>query len=210
MIEYGYCQCGCGQKTNIIKVTNSRYGHVAGEPYRYCKGHRAKVRDRTNTERFWSYVNKDFPGTCWEWIGGKRDGGYGRYWFEGKAMPSHRYSYELLNGPVPDGYIICHKCDNPACCNPDHLFLGTNARNSADMVAKGRQSKGIEHAKAILPNRPKGINHANSVLTEEQVIEMRVLYETGKWFQRALAKRYNTSQATVQRVVTRKAWSHVE
>ena len=72
---------------------------------------------------------------CWEWRGLRDKHGYGR---KGPYKTTHRLAWEWANGPVPAGMCVLHRCDNPPCCNPDHLFLGTQADNLADMVAKGR------------------------------------------------------------------------
>lgn len=208
--ELGYCQCGCDQKTNIIKGTNRKFGHVKGQPYRYLLGHRRKADMVDPRERFWKYVQQtEDEDECWEWQGGRNDRGYGKFWLNGKTIPAHRAVYEFEIGPIPKGLIVCHRCDSPPCVNPTHLFLGTNASNSADMVGKSRQSKGKDHVVAILPNRPRGSQHHNARFTEEQVIEMRRLYDSGEWSQRRIARKYNASQPVIQRIVTRNAWTHI-
>lgn len=103
-------------------------------------------------ERFWYRVNKNGPvvreelGACWVWIGGKGRDGYGLM-SEGRRRPGvaagkmlrvHRVSWELHNGPIPEGRQVCHKCDNAPCVRPSHLFLGTNKQNHEDMTQKGR------------------------------------------------------------------------
>lgn len=84
--------------------------------------------------RFWSYVDKLSDENCWQWLKAKYPSGYGRF---GKLY-AHRVSYELMNGKIPSGFCICHKCDNPSCVNPNHLWAGTVADNMHDRDRKGR------------------------------------------------------------------------
>lgn len=96
-----------------------------------------KARTKPVHERFWSKVDKS--GECWIWTG-VRQNGYGSFWFEHGPKPAHRISWTLTHGPITDGLFACHRCDNPACVNPDHLFLGTAGDNARDMWSKGRQA----------------------------------------------------------------------
>lgn len=90
-------------------------------------------------ERFWSKVNK--TGGCWEWTAAANVKGYGRFMFEGRVQYAHRLSYAFAFGGISEGLLVCHRCDNPKCVNPAHLFLGTNMDNIQDCCAKGRHHK---------------------------------------------------------------------
>lgn len=95
------------------------------------------------TLRDWFWTNLDTTGgavSCWPWRGAER--GYHNVQWEGRTVPAHRLSYELAKGPIPDGMFICHVCDNPLCCNPDHLWAGTHKDNMDDMMQKGRWNGG--------------------------------------------------------------------
>ncbi|MEY9995875.1 hypothetical protein ABIE67_007907 [Streptomyces sp. V4I8] len=102
-----------------------------------------KLPQGSAEERFWRYVDK--TGECWTWTGGHSNDGYGRFFIsEGEGnVAAHRFSYQLHNGEIPDGLIICHRCDNPPCVRPDHLFVGTHLDNVRDMFSKGRNVSGM-------------------------------------------------------------------
>lgn len=90
-------------------------------------------------QRFWSYVNKQGPDECWPYTRWKGRQGYGQYYANGKRIQSNRFAYETKHGEgSADGFLICHTCDNPPCCNPRHLFKGTHLTNMQDKERKGR------------------------------------------------------------------------
>lgn len=100
---------------------------------------------KTDADKFWALVKKAEGDACWEWQGGivkKRQyngRGYGAFAPRtGEITPAHRYAWELVNGPFPEGMFACHRCDNPICCRPDHIFPGAHVDNMRDMIAKGR------------------------------------------------------------------------
>jgi hypothetical protein len=142
----GLCQCGCGLPTAIVKKSSKKRGLVAGSHYRYRHGHGQCVPIET---RLWEKVQKEPNGGCWLWTGGTTNGGYGVIGVgRGRLHRAHRISWEIANGPIPDGLKVLHRCDNPPCVNPAHLFLGTQVDNMRDCAAKGRHKlKAQTHCK---------------------------------------------------------------
>lgn len=141
---------------------------------------------------FWSKVNK--TGGCWLWTGPMTEKGYGRFYHNYQASRAHRVAYELCVGPVPAGVEICHRCDNPACVNPDHLFVGSHKDNMADMSRKDRGA------------RLRGQRNGMAKLTPEAVAEIRAKHTAGGVSQRQLAKVYSVSQGTIWQIVNGHYW----
>lgn len=103
--------------------------------------------------RFWSKVDRRGPEECWEWKCGRGDFGYGAFSIKHRNRGAHRVAWVLSNGPIPRGMWVCHSCDNPPCCNPAHLFLGTHQDNEDDKTAKGRRPTGDAHYSRTNPER---------------------------------------------------------
>jgi hypothetical protein len=150
------------------------------------------VYDTAST--LWAKVKVDVSTNCWEWTGSKTRWGYGQIRANKKVYATHRLAYELARGPIPQGMFVCHRCDNPGCINPDHLFIGTAADNTADMMAKGR------HA------RVRGGEHSSSKLTEADVRAIRAATNVS---QRRLAEQYGVGSTTIHAILRRKTWSHL-
>lgn len=161
-------------------------------------------------DRFWAKVDKDGPvqehcpdlGKCWQWTASTTDCGRGKIGIGGqggKTETAPRVSWELANGPIPDGLHVLHRCDYPACVRPDHLELGTHQENMAQMAARGR----AKHPGATNPAH--GEDHFKAILTDAKVLEIRRSGEPRK----ALAKRYGVTIACVEAVLHRKTWQHL-
>lgn len=131
---------------------------------------------------------------CWLWQASTRSG-YGQLSMHMVPTATHRLSYELFVGPIPDGLFVCHRCDVRRCNNPEHLFLGTSQDNMADMRAKGRGSR---------PPRRTGLQHHKARLSEEQITTIRERWRSRPEDQRSLAAEYGCSQSTIWRLVHRK------
>lgn len=144
-------------------------------------------------ERFWSKVDKRGPDECWLWTAHTNRDGYGRVGFDRKVMYAHRLSFEMANGPIPDGMHVLHRCDNPGCVNPSHLFFGTHLDNMRDMLAKGRRWL------------PKGESHGGAKLTGKDVIAIRVDPRS----HRRIAADYKVTHSAVGLIKRRVNWRHI-
>lgn len=150
--------------------------------------------------RFWKRVLRNDASGCWEFIGPKQKG-YGVVARNGGTTPAHRYSYELAHGPIPSGLLVCHKCDNHPCVNPEHLFLGTQKDNMQDCAKKGRLNtcRG-EAARARVATK----------LTPEKVRAIRARYAQGDISCARLAPEFGVYKSTIERVVNRKRWTDIQ
>jgi hypothetical protein len=163
---------------------------------------RTKLAGREETiapGQFWARVNKNGPipahvpelGPCWLWGGYVNKRGYGQY--TRRQFRTHRIAYALAHGPIPDGMVVCHRCDNPTCVRLDHLFLGTDNDNVQDRVTKQRQG------------RSPGERNGSAKLSERDVAAIRAL--KGQMFQREIAEQFGVTQTCVSKIHRGKRWN---
>lgn len=195
-IPRGYCQCGCGEKTKIATRNAHERGQVKGQPVRFVHGHHTRLHRTPPIEKhFWEQAKILGKNDCWEWQGYKSRKGYGQIQIDHRVTAAHRVAWELTHGPIREGLQVCHKCDNPPCVNPNHLFLGTNDDNVADKMSKNRQVHGV--------------NHPHAKLTDAQVVEARQRFAEGGISIAALARRYGVSGVSMRSVILRATWRHL-
>ncbi len=152
------------------------------------------------TATFWSRVDKSGgEDACWLWTANNNGTGYGIMRWRGKNQVASRISYELAHGSIPDGLCVLHACDNRACVNPLHLWVGTYKDNMQDMIKKGRQNN-------VRSSICEGEKNPHAKLTTQQVIEIRRKYRIGDVSQRALGDEYGVSDTTICEIIKRQKW----
>lgn len=156
-----------------------------------------RERDMSLAERL-ALRSVSVASGCVEWAGLRNRDGYGYLRANGRRVRAHRVAWELVHGSIPPDMIICHHCDNPACVNLDHLFIGTTADNMADKTAKGR----------LRGQLAKGADHPAAKLTAESVRVIRERAAAGIT-QQALADKFGVRQDTISRLVNRRTWRHI-
>jgi hypothetical protein len=184
----------CGVSFQRYSISQTR----AAKP-QYCskecltesrKGPRTPV-----DQRFWRMVSVGGPDDCWEFKGHRRENGYGWFSYNGKSTNAHRIAYTLTHGEIEEAMFVCHSCDNPPCCNPRHLWLGTSADNTSDMDAKGRRRSIPQH----------GSKHGLSKLTEDDVISIRGSDASPT----EIARAFGVTRQCVMSVINRRTWRHI-
>jgi hypothetical protein len=191
------CSCECGNVRTIYGSLLTT-GHTKS-----CGCYKSDVnRNAMSTMQFKKYgetIDRFFKrfkvneqNGCWEWLSSSDKDGYGLLWGKGKRILAHRYSYKHHYGIDPGELNVCHKCDNPRCVNPDHLFLGTTKDNVQDCMDKGRD--------AMIGSR-----NNKAKLTEDDIPTIR----EDKRKSSDIAKTYNVSKSTIKKIKNKSSWSHV-
>src|SRR5688500_4687256 len=183
---------GCEQPTG---VPGSARGYCKNDYMRLYRTGSVEGKRKPLPDRLWSYVDRSDPAGCCPWVGHVGVGGYGVIRIEGRNARAHRIAWQISHPdepPLTPVETICHRCDNPPCCRPDHLFRGTPAANSADMTAKGRQARG----RALWSVK----------LTESQAVEIRERYAAGGVRQVDLATEFGVSQPQISSIIRGVSW----
>lgn len=177
---------------------------------------------KNTTEDFWSKVAQS--DSCWRWTGYCLHNGYGQFRLSGQVWLTHRLSWTLAYGPIADGLDVLHRCDNPPCVRPDHLFLGTNADNAADRDRKGRGASGDRHWSRTHPERlargsangsrvhpdrlRRGDQHGRARLNAGAVVAIREAHADGV-STTTLARDFGVTDTAIRFVIQRRNWRHV-
>lgn len=195
-VPKGYCHCGCGGKTSIYPKAYVKRGIKKGDHAKFLQGHAGR-RGKESVPlsgRFWNLVATGDPQECWEWQGGRFPSGYGRVMERKTPFLAHRFAYSSANGEIPDGLVVRHSCDNPPCCNPNHLLLGTHKDNMGDALERGRTARGERSGSAVL--------------TDGEVKELRRRRSGGESISQ-LAREKKMSRAAIRQAIKGETWSHV-
>jgi hypothetical protein len=146
------------------------------------------TRIKNTEEYFWSLIKISDSNSCWEWVGALNNKGYGQFRFNGSVKFCHRLSYTLKIGDIPAGAQLCHKCDNPKCCNPNHLYVGNTSLNMIDRAIKGRQP--------------------NLILTPKKVKQIKELYKIHG--PKRISEIMNVSIRNIKSVVYKETWKFID
>jgi HNH endonuclease len=183
------CKCDCGGE-KIVNESSLYGGHTTS-----C-GCLQNLNDKEYNEKTKLRLQKNIEideKNCWIWCAGKHKQGYGQVGIRGKSQLVHRITWEIYKGKIPEGMKVCHKCDVTSCCNPDHLFLGTQNDNVKDGIGKGRYKN-----RDISKNRRNKLNFL-------QVQEIKKLHEEGMT-RKELEKMFNVGQTCIAKILCGISW----
>ncbi len=208
--DYSTCErCGGPKRPRAARYCSRRCLYAAMRPAirlcahcgapcprinkRYCSNRCANdARIAAHVARFWLRVEK--TNDCWLWRGDIRNGGYGRFHSRGVGHQAHRFAYALTYGPIPDGRLVLHRCDNPPCCRPDHLFCGTTLDNVHDKLLKRRDRCGVDHYR--------------HKLSDDDVRAIRALSTTTR-SRRDVGRQFHVSHRAVTNIWLGVSWKHI-
>ncbi len=164
-------------------------------------------------DSFWEKVDIRSKDECWKWKASRPGGNaYGGFRASGHHYQAHRFAFIVTIGPIPDGMFVCHKCDNPPCCNPDHLFVGTRLDNIRDMVSKGRHRfdfGGIDGKRRQRMAVRRGKDSHLAKVTEEIVSSIRKEYKKRVVTYNMLGDKYGLCSGAIKAIVRRLTWTHI-
>lgn len=191
--QYWRVQCTCGQEKSVCQHGKKLKAKSCGCLMKEKAAKRCAVLNLVTDKKQYILDNIKFDRKtgCWNWVGSMWANGYARTGIKGCKGRAYRLSYQEFKGVIKKGHIVCHKCDNPKCVNPNHLFQGTNQDNMTDMVNKNRSLKGEKHHKAKL--------------TLPQVLEIRSRENEPRVL---LAKEFGVSDCTIRDIIKKRSWIH--
>jgi hypothetical protein len=201
-VPYGYCHCGCGQRTKSAKYTDNRRGYIKGQPACFLPGHYARVQPKQPCQGAAKSIlakvdRTSTPDGCHEWMGYRNKGGYGRVRFNSGRrlrMATH-VVLELAGFIIPlEWLVVRHLCNNPPCVRVDHLKIGTLEENNEDRDSQGRQARG---------ERLRGRARLRG---QQDAEEIRRLYAAGGILQRTLAHQFGVSQSAISAILRGETW----
>jgi len=185
------CACDCGEERLV------RSSHLTSGQTKSCgclQAERTREARMREVVSFDERLQRNKATGCLEWQGGKDKNGYGRVVVDGVTYKAHRYAYQRTLGSIPEGMMVCHKCDNPPCCDPSHLFLGTVVDNANDMIAKKLSLTGERNHKAKAnPHMVRQVRKLAGIMTQHQ-----------------LANTFGISQSSISKIILRHTWQDVD
>ena len=192
LVNCKFCNKSYTSENYLVKNNKTKFCSKS------CKSKNAIIKNLgTPIERFFKNIKDENTSDCWLWKTYNHNDGYGTLHINRKRIYAHRYSWIIHYGEIPKGLFVCHKCDNPKCVNPEHLFLGTNTDNVNDMIKKGRKKQA------------KGNDYSRAKLKSEDVIDIRKMMKEGK---KAIeiAKLYKITAQHVRIIYRKLNWAHID